>query len=418
MRIAILGAGVIGTTTAYELARNPDHKITVFDVGEAAANEASAVNASMIAPGHAFAWASPKVPFILIKSLYRHDQAFRFKLRFDRDFWNWTMLFLKQCTARRAVRNTLRKHALCTYSQSRLAEVVDETNVEYNRTTRGLLYFSRTKKTLKSSIKNMRILEDDGQKVEILTPDQIAELDPAFTNAKSMNAGAIYCETDETGSSQMFTRAIAGVCESRGVDFRHGCKVESLHTTGDRVDGIKTSTGDFEADLVIVSLGAHTPLLLAPIGIQVPIYPVKGYSLSLPVRDTDSPPEIGAVDEDHLVALVRIGRIFRVTAAAEFAGYDARHKRKDYEYMWNTVTDLFPDGADYTRPIHRACFRPMTPQGTPYIGFTHYENLFVNSGHGHMGWTMACGAAKIAADIIEGREPEIESAHFALPEQS
>ena len=412
MRIAILGAGVIGVTTAYELSRNPDNEIVVVELNSKVASEASGVNAFMIAPGHSYAWASPKVPGILLKSIYRNDQAFRIRFRFDFQFWKWTALFLKQCNNADAVRNTLSKHALCCYSQKRLGIVVQECVLEYDRLTRGLLYLFRNSTTFEKGIEHAKLLADNGQELKNLNSDEVVDLEPAYTTSVSKIAGAVYSPSDETGNSQKFTRQLAQICQSRGVRFLLKTKIESLVAERNTVRCAKSSSGDIEADLFVVSMGAHTPLLLKPVGIDLPIYPVKGYSTTLPVGDEHSPPVIGTVDEDNLVAFSPSGNAIRATATAEFAGYNLAHKPKDFKPMLSAIEDLLPNAADYAKPIYRTCFRPMTPQGTPYIGFTRYDNLFVNSGQGHMGWTMACGSAKISADLISGHKPEIDASSF------
>ena len=412
MRVVILGAGVIGVTTAYELSRNKDHQITVIDTNPEVASEASGVNAAMIAPGHAYAWASPKVPGILLKSIYRNDQAFRIRFRFDLNFWKWTALFLKQCNNEDAIRNTVRKHSLCAYSQKRLGIIVDENQLEYERITKGLLYVFRNQKSFQAGIEHSKLLEDNGQTLNVLNVDELIALESAFRHSRDKLAGAVYSPSDETGNSQLFSRQLAEVCQSRGVEFVLNTKVESLKAGKDKVDCVKTSNGDFEADLFIVSLGAYSPTVLQPIGVNLPIYPVKGYSLTLPSTPDHDHLSIGTVDEDNLVACSPIGNSVRVTATAEFAGFNLAHKPKDFKPMMSAVRDLFPTIADYESPTYRACFRPMTPQGTPYIGFSRYQNLFVNSGQGHMGWTMSCGSARIAADLIEGRTPEIDVQSF------
>lgn len=415
MKIIILGAGLIGVTTAYELSRSGNHQVTVVDSASAVATEASAVNASMIAPGHSYAWASPKVPGILLKSFYRNDQAFRIRLRFDLQFWRWTALFLKQCNDSDADRNTIRKHGLCTYSQKRLGILVKENGIEYDRIQRGLLYLYRDAALFQKGAAHSRILSDRGHQTEIMTADKVVEIEPAYEKERSKIAGALYCPTDETGNSQKFTNSLAASCAEKEVQFKFETKVKSLVSERGRIRCVNTSKGDLEADLYVVSLGAYTPLILKTVGINVPIYPVKGYSLTLPIRSDDQPPTIGTIDEDNLVAFSRIGDSFRATATAEFAGYDLSHKPKDFKTMVNAVQGLVPNAADYGSPNYKTCLRPMTPQGSPYIGFSSIENLFVNSGQGHMGWTMACGSAKIATDLIEGVEPEIDVQGFQLP---
>ncbi len=415
MRIVILGAGLIGVTTAYELSRSGEHDITVIDAGIDVATQASAVNASMIAPGHAFAWASPKVPGILLKSLYRNDQAFRIRLRMDRQFWKWTALFLKQCNNKDAHRNTVLKHGLCRYSQERLSKLVDENSIHYDQIQRGLIHLFRKPETLEKGIARSKILSDRGQHTEILSVDELVDLEPAYSNQRSKIAGAVYCPTDETGNSQKFTESLAMTCRARNVKFKFNTRISALAAQYNTIQCAQSSDGPLEADLFVVSLGAHTAQVLQSVGVDLPIYPVKGYSLTYPVRSEDQPPAIGTIDEDNLVAFARIGNLFRATATAEFAGFNLDHKPKDFQAMVRALRSLLPDGAHYDMPTYRTCLRPMTPQGSPYIGFSKYKNLFVNSGQGHMGWTMACGSAKLAADLIEGVEPEIDAQGFQLP---
>lgn len=412
MRIAILGAGVIGVTTAYELSRNPSNDIVVIDQATDVATEASGVNAAMIAPGHAYAWASPKVPMILLKSLYRNDQAFRIRLQFDLDFWKWTMLFLRQCNNADAIRNTIAKHALCAYSQKRLGIVAEETGIEYNRVQNGLLYLCRKTHTMRAAAEHSVILKDQGQQLEVLDADEVVDLEPAFRNSKSKIAGAIYCPTDETGNAQIFTRELADICENAGVRFQFSTKIQSLNMSKKHINHVETSNGPIEADLYIISLGAYTPLLLKPLNIYLPIYPVKGYSVTFPAPQSQELIKIGTVDEDNLVAFSPIGDALRATATAEFTGYKLAHKPANFKAMLSAVKDLIPNAANFERPTFSACLRPMTPQGTPYIGATNVNNLFINSGQGHMGWTMACGSAKIAADLIAGKQPEMSITDF------
>ena len=412
MRVVVLGAGVVGITTAYELSRNDSFQITVVDSNPEPASEASGVNAAMIAPGHAFAWASPKVPAILLKSIYRNDQAFRIRFQFDMQFWRWTTLFLKQCNNADAIRNTISKHNLCVYSQKRLGIVTSENDLEYDRITKGLLYVYRRTTSFRAGVEHSKILQNNGQQLDILSTDEVVDLEPAFKHSRNRIAGAIYGPTDETGNCQIFAQRLARICASRGVDFILNTRVESIVTDTTKVRSVVTSNGAIEADLFVVSLGAYTPLVLRPVGVNLPIYPVKGYSLTLPANKEHTNLSIGTVDEDNLVACSPIGQSVRATATAEFAGYNLTHKPKDFAPMMNSVKELLPHAAAYDKPVYRTCFRPMTPQGTPYIGYAKYANLFVNSGQGHMGWTMSCGSAKIAADLILGEKPEIDTECF------
>lgn len=406
MKILVLGSGIAGVTAAWWLLRD-GHEVTVVDRQPAPAWETSYANAGLVAPGHSFAWASPKVPKILLKSLWRDDQAFRFRLRPEPRMWAWSLKFLRQCTAERARTNTLRKHALCVYSQRLFRNLVADTGIEYDGRSGGLLYMHRTPESLNRGIANMRILAEDGQEQEIVNPDRIAEIDPSLGPARDKIAGGIYCPTDESGDARMFSENLRKLCEEKGAQFLFDTTIEALHADGDRIERVATSRGDLRADAYVLSLGCYSPHLVRRLGINLPVYPVKGYSVTLPVGPKHMAPTIGGVDEDNLVAYCRMGDRMRITATAEFAGYDTSHRPTDFKKMLSAARDLFPDGGDYEKPEYWAGLRPMTPEGTPILGFGRHRNLCYNTGHGHMGWTMACGAAAIVSDLIAGRAPEL-----------
>lgn len=409
MNVLVLGAGVIGVATAYELIRD-GHEVTVIDRNDGPAQETSFANAGLIAPGHAFAWASPKVPAILLKSLFRNDQAFRLRLKADLEFWKWTARFIGQCTHARAHENSLRKHRLCTYSQQRLHEVVASSGVEYDQITDGLLYLYRSQQTLDRGVEHMQLLVEDGQHHEVLNRNQVAILDPAYTASKDRIAGAVYCPTDESGDSHLFTINLARVCAEQGVNFQYDTTIGGLDTGGNTIRCVRTDRGEFNADIIVLALGPYSAPLVRPLGINLPIYPVKGYSVTMPSDERHTAPRLGAVDEDNLVAYARLGQRLRVTATAEFAGYDTTHRPRNFTTMLNAVRNLLPEGGDYDTLDYSSCLRPMTPHGTPFFGSTQYGNLFINTGQGHMGWTMACGSARITADLIAGHDPGIDLA--------
>ena len=406
MKILVLGSGIAGVTAAWWLLRD-GHEVTVVDRQPAPARETSYANAGLVAPGHSFAWASPKVPKILLKSLWRDDQAFRFRLRPDPRMRAWSFRFLGQCTAERARINTLRKHALCLYSQSLFRELVGDTGIEYDGREGGLLYFYRTPETLARGLANMKILADDGQQQEVVDRDRIAEIDPSLAPARGKIAGGIYCPTDESGDARLFSENLQKLCEAKGAEFLFDTSVDAVHADGDRVERIATSRGDMRADIYVLSLGCYSPHAVRSLGVNLPVYPVKGYSVTLPVGPEHTAPTIGGVDEDNLVAYCRMGDRMRITATAEFAGYDTGHRPSDYRKMLSAAKDLFPRGGDYERLEYWAGLRPMTPEGTPILGFGRHRNLCYNTGHGHMGWTMACGAAAMVADLVGGRKPAL-----------
>ena len=406
MRLVVLGGGVVGVTTAYQLQRD-GHDVVILERNGDVAAGASWGNAGMIAPGHSFVWSSPRAPIILAKSLVLRDQALRFRLSADPRLYAWTWGFLKECTAAKARRNTLLKHRLAAYSQTVLDSVVAEEAIDYDRNTRGILYLHRSQRALDAGVEHMRLLESDGQIIKTLDRNQVIALEPGLAHAKEQIAGAILCPTDETGDCAKFTRALAAKVVERGGEIVTGATVRGFKTDGDRVAGAITDRGSFAGDGYVLALGAESPILARSLGISLPIYPIKGYSLTIPVGTSKSPPTISCLDEHNLVAISRFGDRLRVTATAEFAGYDASHKPSDFAFMKRVTQELFPEGAEYDRAEMWAGLRPMTPTNLPLIGQRRFSNLFLNCGHGHIGWTMSHGSARIAADLIAGRKPAI-----------
>ncbi|MEZ5936295.1 MAG: D-amino acid dehydrogenase [Alphaproteobacteria bacterium] len=406
MRILIMGAGLAGVTAAFELLED-GHDITVIDRQPGPALETSFANAGLVAPGHAFAWGSPRAPKILLKSLVKKGQPLRYRLRLDPAMWRWSLKFLRECTAEKARINTERKHRLCRYAQLALQDVVKRTGVAYDGEQKGLLYLYRQAESFERGAKNMQIMLDAGHKLEEIDRERAAEIDPALEPAKDRIAGGFYAPTDESGDAQKFTSALAALLEERGVRFRYGTTVTGIKTEGESIDEVLTDKGAIKADLYIMALGAFSPLIAKDLGETVSVYPVKGYSATLPVNGVNNPPTVGGIDEDNLFAYVRMGDRVRLTAVAEFAGYDTSHRPSDFSSMLKAAKELLPNAGDYGRPSYWACLRPMTPEGTPILGKGKFDNLYYNTGHGHMGWTMACGTARITADLIAGRNPDL-----------
>ena len=404
MRIVILGGGVVGVTTAYQLQRD-GHEVEILERNGLTAAGTSWGNAGMIAPGHSFVWSSPKAPGVLVKSLFLRDQALRFRFSTDPRLYSWSWAFLKECTAAKARRNTLLKHRLAAYSQRILDEVVSDEAVDYDRATRGILYFHRSQKALDSGVEHMKLLESDGQTIEVLDRKGVLAVDPNLDGEDVV--GGILCPTDETGDPAKFTRALAGIVSARGGRIRTGVTILGVETSGDSVTSIATDKGPVKGDAYVLALGSESPLIARKIGLDLPIYPIKGYSLTIPIGNRPRPPSVASVDEHNLVAISRFGDRLRVTATAEFAGYDTSHKPTDFAFMKRVTESLYPEGADYDRAEMWAGLRPMTPTNLPLFGRKKYRNLHLNTGHGHIGWTMSHGSARITADLIAGRGPAI-----------
>jgi D-amino-acid dehydrogenase len=413
MRVVIIGAGVVGVTTAYELHRD-GHEVIVVDQASAAGEETSWGNAGLLAPGHSYTWASPAAPRILAKSLVSRDQALRFTPRPELELYRWSALFLRNCTAQRARTNTLRKLGLCSYSLGRLHEITQETAIEYDGIKRGLVYAYGDNASFEAGIGKMRLMQDAGQRIEVLTPQQVAELEPALAGAQDAMVGALYCPDDESGDCSKFTKALAAWLADRGVEFRYETRVLGFQAWWQRVEAVQTSRGPIRADHYVLCAGPQSAALGRQLGLRLPIYPIKGYSVTLPVAATHTPPQIGGVDEDTLVAWARFGDRFRLTSTAEFAGYDTSHSEADFATMLRTANRLFPNAADWSAPTYWAGLRPMTPEGTPIIGPARHTNTWLNTGHGHMGWTMSCGSARVFADMFAGRPTAIDVTGMTL----
>ena len=406
MKALVLGAGIVGITTAYELSRD-GHEVTVIDREAEPASFTSYSNAGLFAPGHAYAWSSPAAPGILLRSLWRGDQALRFKFSADPRFWKWMWRFWGECNTERAALNTTRKVKLCSYSLDVFHETVKRTHVDYDGRTGGLIYLYRSEAALKAASAKSQILSDNGCRIETLDRDGVATRDPALAPVKEKFAGALYAPDDESGDCRMFAQNMAAWLKGQGVSFKYNTTITGFDKEGDRIAAVRTDKGREVADVIVLCLGVYSPHLARELGHDLAVYPVKGYAMTAPMAGRNNPPTIGGVDEETLVAYAPLGDRVRVTATAEFSGYGRSHKPQDFETMLATMKTLFPDGADWSKASFWAGLRPMTPEGTPILGPSRMKNLWFNTGQGHMGWTMSHGAARITADLVAGKRPAI-----------
>ena len=408
MKALVLGGGVVGVTTAYFLAK-AGHEVTLVEEKDAVGLEATGGNAGIIAPGHSFAWASPRAPRMLWQSLRGAETAIRVRLTADPRLYAWGLRFLRECTSARARRNTLIKLRLCQYSQRVMDELVRAEGIEYQAIYKGALYMHRDPAEFEAGIKKMALLAEHGQKQEILDANALARLEPAFEPVKSKIAGAIRDLGDSSGDSRLFSEALARVARDKhGLAIKLGTRVGALRADGDRIGGVVTSGGLLTADSYVLALGVGAPIVARTAGVSLPIYPAKGYSSTFPLKPGGLAPTISGVDEQWLVGWSRLGDRLRLTSTAEFAGYDWGWTPRDFNNILRLARDLFPEAADYERGEYRACLRPMTPDGPPILGLARHRNLFLNCGHGHMGWTMACGTARIVTDLMTGRMPDLD----------
>jgi D-amino-acid dehydrogenase len=405
VKVLVLGGGVVGVTTAYYLARE-GAEVELVEGADALGTDATAGNAGLIAPGHSFAWASPRAPAMLVRSLLGQQTAIRLRLRADPQLVRWGLRFLRECTTERARRNTLVKLRLCRYSQEQLDLVARAEQIDYLDAHRGVLYLYRDAADLELGAAKMQLLADNGQEIRVLDAAGVVAVEPVLAPVQARFAGAVYAPTDASGSAQTFTRRLAEACGRHGAQIRLSTQVRALKTDGDRVTGAVTDDGTLTADVYVLALGVGSPAVARTIGVTLPIYPAKGYSMDFPARDGG--PVAGGVDEEPLVAWARMGDTLRMTSTAEFAGFDRTVKQTALGNIMRVARELFPEAADYSAGECRACLRPMTPDGPPVLGRGRHANLFFNTGHGHMGWTMACGSSRAVADLIQDRRPELD----------
>jgi len=392
--------------TAYYLAKD-GHEVIVIDRQPAAALETSFANGSLLCLGHSYPWASPAAPGMLARSLIRRDQALRISPRLDPRMWSWLLKFLAQCQRGRADRHAANRLRLATYSQAVMRDVVAETGLSFNHTARGLLYLYRNARSMEEGVAQMRVLARNGLEIRLVDSAQVAALEPALRPVKDRLVGGVYVPADGTGDARIFTQELARVAETLGVTFRFGETVKGLRAEGGQVRSAVTSDGIVEADAVVVAMGSYSPLLLRGLGIAIDVFPVKGYSMTVLIDRPAEAPCIGGLDEDNLLAFSVLGDRLRLTATAEFVGYDLSHAPRDFLHMTRAAKDLFPTIGDYAKAQLWAGLRPATPDGNPILGPTQLPNLYLNTGHGSMGWTMSCGSGKITADIVAGRTPDI-----------
>ena len=335
--------------------------------------------------------------------------ALRWKFNADPRFWLWGLKFLRNCTTARQRANTLPKLRLCLYSQAATAELLAETGIACHMDSRGILYLYRHGEKLEAGIANMALLKDHGHVQEVIDVERVVALEPALAGQRQLLAGAILGHRDESGDSFMFTANLAAFCAERlGVEFRYGATIQGLASEGGRITAVDTDKGAVTGDAYVMCLACGSPAILRSAGMNASIYPVKGYSMTFPVAGAKGAPTMGGIDEEALIAWSRLGERVRLTATAEFTGYDTSCTIGDFTPMKRVMRELFPDCGDMDQATYWACLRPMTPDGPPIMGRGRLENLWYNTGHGHIGWTMACGSARIVADLIQRRAPAID----------
>lgn len=407
MKIVVLGSGVIGTTSAYYLAQ-AGHQVTVVDRQSGAGLETSYGNAGEVSPGYSAPWAGPGIPLKALKWLMMRHSPLAIRPSLDPDMWRWVLQMLMNCTASRYEINKARMLRLAQYSRSCLEELRGATGIRYDERTQGTLQLFRTQKQLDAAAQDIAVLKRYQVPYELLDPAGCIQVEPALKHVRQKFVGALRLPGDETGDCFKFTQRLAGLAEGLGVKFKYGVSINRLLADGKKITGVVTSDGELKADAYVLALGSYSPLLLRDIAVRIPVYPIKGYSITVPITDAAHAPESTVMDETYKVAITRLGDRIRVGGTAEIAGYDLRLHKARRETLEHSVCDLFPHGGDVAKAEFWTGLRPMTPDGTPVIGPTPYGNLFLNTGHGTLGWTMASGSGRVLADLVSGRRPDID----------
>jgi len=408
MRIAIVGAGLLGVASAYYLAKE-GHEILVVDRQSAPAREASFANASLLTPNHSFSWAAPGAPWLLLKSLWQADSGLRLKPHMNGQLLDWGVRFLRNCTPGRHRANSLAKTRLCFFSMAETERVTRETGIHWQRGTKGVLYLFRDRHELELNDRSLALLREVGAAIKPISWDEVVALEPGLAHVRSKFVGAMHGTSDEVGDARRFTEGLAEVCRERGVTFRLSTVIDGLSVDGGRVTALKTASGEIKADAFVLAAGSYSPQLARQAGLHLPIYPVKGYSITAPVGDPEQAPRTGGLDEGTLVTFARLGDRVRMSSVAEVVGYDAGHRPEHFAKILAAGRELFRNGIALDRAEYWACLRPATPDGPPYIGPTPVSNLWLNTGHGYLGWTMCCGSARLLADQMSGRRTELDT---------
>lgn len=413
MNVTILGAGVVGVTSAWYLAK-AGHKVTVIDRQPAAALETSFANAGEVSPGYSSPWAAPGIPVKAMKWLFMKHAPLIIRPTADPAAWRWMSQMLRNCTSARYAINKSRMVRVAEYSRDCLMALREETGIEYDQRMQGTLEVFRTQKQFDAIGKDVDVLTAGGVPFEILDRDGCAAIEPGLSPSKEKIVGGLRLPGDETGDCFMFTTELARMAEEAGVTFLYDTGIMRPIVEAGHVKAVETTRGLVEADIFVAALGSYSPQFVRQLGLTLPVYPVKGYSITVPIVKKERAPVSTVMDETFKVAITRLGSRIRAGGMAEIAGFSKDLPAARQETLAHSVEDLFGGAGDQTQAKFWCGLRPMTPDGTPVIGATRYSNLYLNTGHGTLGWTMSCGSARVLADLISGNKPEIDTHDLAI----
>ena len=406
MRVLVLGSGVIGVTSAYYLAKQ-GVEVTVIDRQAGAAQETSFGNAGQISPGYSTPWAAPGIPLKAIKWLFQQHAPLAIKL--DSSLWQlqWMLQMLKNCNAKRYAINKERMVRVAEYSRDCLQQLRQDTGIHYENRSQGTLQVFRKPAQLEAVQQDIKVLQDSGVPFKLIDNSKaLAEIEPALANATDNLVGGLHLPHDETGDCFLFCQALAQQAKALGVKFLYNQTIEKLVVDAGAIKGVVVNDELLTADQYVLALGSYSRALLQPLQLNLPVYPVKGYSLTVPIINADLAPQSTVLDETYKIAITRFDNRIRVGGMAELSGFDVSLNPQRRATLEMVTQDLFA-GGDLPNASFWTGLRPMTPDSTPIIGATRYRNLFLNTGHGTLGWTMACGSGKLISDLVLGKTPDI-----------
>jgi D-amino-acid dehydrogenase len=414
MHVVVMGAGVVGVTTAWYL-RQQGHDVTVIDRQAKPAAETSHANGGQISVSHAEPWANPSAPLKVLRWLFKEDAPLLVRLRADPAQWRWCLRFLLECTPARTRNNIKQIVALGLYSRRSLGELRRELGLHYDDLQKGILHFYTSEVEFAAARAPAQVMRDYGCDIELVDADEVIRIEPALRFTRSKIVGGSMTSTDESGDACIFTQKLAEAAAARGVVFKFDTTILGLDHSNGRVTGlrVRTADGDYatiRADSFVTCLGCYSTPLLKPLGINLNIYPAKGYSATLPIRDPERAYTVSLTDDEHKLVFSRLGNRLRVAGTAELNGYDLELNPVRCQAITRRLLELFPGVCDPSEAKYWTGLRPATPSNVPYIGRTAYQNLYLNTGHGTLGWTHACGSGRALADIVSGRRPEVEFA--------
>jgi D-amino-acid dehydrogenase len=426
MKVIVLGSGIIGTASAWFL-NKAGHDVTVIERQAGPAQETSFANGCQISVSHALPWSNPSAPMKILKWLGREDAPLLYRFRLEWLQWKWGLAFLRECSAARTQANIRQIVAIAEYSRQTLQAVRAEIGIDYDCLTRGILHFYTDKKDFEESLPAAKLMRELGCPRNLVSVDEAMRIEPALAHMRDRIVGADFTATDESGDIYKFTSGLAEKAQKAGVEFRFDSTITGLQTEGAGASAKITGVAIVDAegrpqvvhgDAFVVAMGSFSVPLLKPLGIDLMVYPGKGYSATYQVLDPEAAPTVSLTDDGHKLVISRLGDRLRVAGTCELNGYGRQLNMTRCAAITRRTRELFPAGCDYEHPVYWTGLRPLTPSNVPYIGKTKFRNLFLNTGHGTLGWTMGCGSGRAIADIVSGRRPEVDFAFAGIAHQA